>query len=166
MIYPRYVVKVYDLLRTFGSQLRFRAVVCDNRVICQRETKQRELSPGYRFQPDNLYDELAHSLFARFSRMADAYLLRIAKRGNKDRNKAIRTALENAKAISRNDSGHSRGGIDQWEVMITDPQRIICLQAADLLSLGASAILRATRHSQTGEVTREFTLPRCNVAAN
>ncbi len=63
--------------------------------------------------------------------MADSYLLRIAKRGNKDRNKAIRTALENAESEFETRFGVSRGGIDAWEVKITDPQQVICLQAAD-----------------------------------
>ncbi len=152
---PEVRVKVDDLLRTFRSQLRFRAVVCDKQVICQRETKLREQSTGYRVQPDNLHDELAQSLFSRISRMADAYLLRIAKRGNKDRNKAIRTALEKAESEFETRFGVSRGGIDAWEVEITDPQRIICLQAADYFLWAPPRFYEPRVHQQTAEVTRE-----------
>lgn len=87
--------------------------------------------------------------------MADAYLLRIAKRGNKDRNKAIRTALEHAESDFEKRFGVSRGGIDAWEVKITDPQRIICLQAADYFLWALQRFYEPRVHQQTGEVTRE-----------
>jgi hypothetical protein len=62
------------------------------------ESFKREASPGYRYDPDALYDELARSLLGKFSRMADGYHLMIAKRGNRDRNAALLGALEQAEA--------------------------------------------------------------------
>ena len=95
---PEVRVKVFDLLRSFGSDLHFRAVVCDKQAIHLREVALREQTPGYRYNPDHLYDELARSLIGKFTRMADGCRLWIAKRGNKDRNAALRTALEHAEA--------------------------------------------------------------------
>lgn len=43
---PEVRVKVFDLLRSFGSALRFRAVVCDKEVIREREIRRRELDPA------------------------------------------------------------------------------------------------------------------------
>ena len=109
---PEVRVKVFDLLRSFGSDLRFRAVVCDKEVIRIREVKKRKVSPGYRYDPDALYDELARSLLGKFSRMADGYHLMIAKRGNRDRNAALLGALEQAESDFAESFGFSRGGID------------------------------------------------------
>jgi len=109
---PEVRVKVFDLLRSFGSDLRFRAVVCDKEVIRIREVKKRKVSPGYRYNPDALYDELARSLLGKFSRMADGYHLMIAKRGNRDRNAALLGALEQAESDFAESFGFSRGGID------------------------------------------------------
>jgi hypothetical protein len=62
---PEVRVKVFDLLRSLGSSIRFRAVVCDKDAIRIREEKKRQASPGYRYNPDHLYDELARSLLGK-----------------------------------------------------------------------------------------------------
>lgn len=152
---PEVRVKVFDLLRSLGSSIRFRAVVCDKVVIRIREEKLREASPGYRYSPDHLYDELARSLLGKFSRMADGYRLRIAKRGNKDRNAALRTALENAEADFTQNFGFSRGGADAWQTVVTNPSETICLQAADYFLWALQRFYEPRVHPETGEVTHE-----------
>ncbi len=107
---PEVRVKVCDLLRSHGPAIRFRAVVCDKEAIRIREEAKREAAPGYRYDPDHLYDQLARSLFAKFSGVADRFHLRMAKRGSKDRNAALRTALEHAEADFALSFGFSRGG--------------------------------------------------------
>lgn len=153
---PEVRVKVFDLLRSFASEIHFRAVVCDKESIRKREVANREANPGYRFQPDNLYDELCRALLAKFSRMADRFLLRIAKRGNKERNKAISTALEHAEADFEQKFGVSRGGVDAWEIKITDPHQVICLQAVDYFLWALQRFYEPRIHQTTGEITREI----------
>lgn len=152
---PEVRVKVFDLLRSCGSALRFRAVVCDKEAIRAREEAKRAAAPGYRFNPDHLYDELARSLFAKFSRMADRFQLRIAKRGNKDRNAALRTALEHAEADFAQSFGFSRGGPDAWQTTVTNPKDTVCLQATDYFLWALQRFYEPRVHSETGEVTHE-----------
>jgi hypothetical protein len=152
---PEARVKVFDLLRSFGSDLRFRAVVCDKEAIRIREVKKREASPGYRYDPDALYDELARSLLGKFSRMADGYHLMIAKRGNRDRNAALLGALEQAEADFTESFGFSRGGIDAWQTVITNPRETICLQAADYFLWALQRFYEPRIHPETGEITHE-----------
>lgn len=152
---PEVRVKVFDLLRFLGSELRFRAVVCDKQSIHQREVALREQTPGYRYNPDHLYDELARSLLGKFSRMADGFRLWIAKRGNKDRNSALRTALEHAEADFTQSFGFSRGGADAWHTVITNPRETVCLQAADYFLWALQRFYEPRVHRETGEVTHE-----------
>lgn len=144
---PEVRVNVFDLLRSFDPTLRFRAVVCDKEVVRVREEKKREIFPGYRYNPDHLYDELARSLFGKFSHKADGYHLWIAKRGNKDRNAALRTALEHAEADFTQSFGFSRGGSDAWYTVVTNPRETICLQTTSSGRCNAS-------------MSRAFTLKR------
>lgn len=152
---PEVRVKVFDLIRSFGSDLRFRAVVCDKEAIRIREVKKREVSPGYRYDPDALYDELARSLLGKFSRMADGYHLMIAKRGKRDRNAALLGALEQAESDFAKSLGFSRGGIDAWQTVITNPRETICLQAADYFLWALQRFYEPRIHPETGEVTHE-----------
>lgn len=152
---PEVRVKVFDLLRSLGTSLRFRAVVCDKKVIRIREEKKREESPGYRYNPDHLYDELARSVLGKFSRMADGFRLWIAKRGSKDRNAALRTALEHAEADFAQNFDFSRGGADAWQMTVTNPRETVCLQAADYFLWALQRFYEPRKHPETGEVTHE-----------
>lgn len=152
---PEVRVKVFDLLRSLGSCIRFRAVVCDKEVIRVREQKRRDENPGYRFNPDHLYDELARSVLGKFSRMADGYRLWIAKRGNRDRNAALRTALEQAEADFAQSFGFSRGGANAWHTVVTNPRETVCLQAADYFLWALQRFYEPRVHPETGEVTHE-----------
>ena len=147
---PEVRVKVFDLLRSLGSSIRFRAVVCDKDIIRVRETLKREEYPGYRYNPDHLYDELARSLFGKFSRIADGYRLRIAKRGNRDRNAALRAALEHAESDFSQSFGFSRGGADAWHTVVTNPRETICLQAADYFLWALQRFYEPRTHPETG----------------
>ena len=152
---PEVRVKVFDLIRSFGPSLRFRAVVCDKDAIRIREEKKREATPCYRYSPDDLYDELARSVLGKFSRMADGYRLSIAKRGNRDRNAALLFALEHAEADFAQSFGFSRGGTAAWETVITNPRETICLQAADYFLWALQRFYEPRIHPETGEVTHE-----------
>lgn len=152
---PEVRVKVFDLLRTFGAGIRFRAVICDKDAIRIREEAKRTASPGYRYNPDHLYDELARFLFAKFSRIADSYRLLIAKRGNKDRNAALQTALVHAESDFAQSFGFSRGGVGAWQTTVTNPRATVCLQATDYFLWALQRFYEPRPHPETGEVTHE-----------
>jgi hypothetical protein len=153
---PEVRYRVFSLLRSMGSALRFHAVVCDKQALLQREMSQREQDPGYRYQPNALYDNLVRSLFAKFHRLADRYELCVAKRGKKDRNQAIAQALEHAERDFEARFGFSRGGKDVRRITISDPQTTVCLQATDYFLWAVQRFYELRRHSETGaELPRE-----------
>jgi len=152
---PEVRMKVFDLLRSFGKALRFRAVVCDKQVILAREQARRASEPAYRYNPDALYDELARALFGRFSRVADVYRLCVAKRGNKIRNAALRTALEQGERDFTDAFGFSRGGIEHWQVAITNSRETVCLQAADYFLWALQRFYEPRVNPETGKVIHE-----------
>jgi hypothetical protein len=129
--------------------------VCDKESIRVREEQKRAAAPDYRYKPDHLYDELARALLAKFSRMADGYRLWIAKRGNKDRNAALRTALEHAETDFADSFGFSRGGADSWQTTVTNPQETVCLQATDYFLWALQRFYEPRTHPDTGEVLHE-----------
>lgn len=126
---PEVRYKVFELLRKAGDGLRFYAVVKDKLVLIKEETAKREVSPGYRYNGDHLYDALVRSLFSKFHRIADEYKLSVAKRGKSDRNQAIKTALQHAEKDFETRFGFPRGG--SWDITISNPEVTVCLQAVD-----------------------------------
>ncbi|MBE2203536.1 MAG: DUF3800 domain-containing protein [Chthoniobacterales bacterium] len=152
---PEVRVKVFDLLRSFGSEIRFRAVICDKQIIRAREEARRSQQPGYRYNPDHLYDELARALFSKFSRMADVYQLWIAKRGNKERNAALLQAIDDAEGDFARSFGFSRGGVDRWKATITNPRVTVCLQATDYFLWALQRFYEPREHPTTKEVIHE-----------
>ena len=152
---PEVRVKVFDLLRSFGQALHFRAVVCDKHVILAREQARRTATPDYRYNPDALYDELARALFGRFARAAGKYDLRVAKRGNKTRNAALLTALDCAEQDFASTFGYSRGGAGNWHVTVTNPRETICLQAADYFLWALQRFYEPRNNPETGEIMHE-----------
>jgi hypothetical protein len=150
---PEVRIKVFDLLRSLGSAIRFRAVVCDKDAIRVREEAKREKMPGYRYKPDDLYDELARALFSRFSRMAECYCLQIAKRGTKDRNAALLTALDHAERDFAVAFGFARGGT--WETTVTNPRETVCLQAADYFLWALQRFYEPRPNQNSGEIIHE-----------
>ncbi len=152
---PEVRVKVFDLLRSFGPALHFRAVICDKESIRIREVSRHAAEATYLYKPDHLYDELARFLFAKFSRMADGYRLWIAKRGNKDRNAALRSALEQAEGDFTTSFGFSRGGADAWTTTVTNPRATVCLQAADYFLWALQRFYEPRIHPETCEETHE-----------
>ena len=152
---PEVRYRVFNLLRMAGSSLRFHAVVCDKQVLLENEMKKRVVNPRYRYQPDSIYDGLIRSLCAKFHRLATRYEICIAKRGARDRNQAIRTAIEHAEQDFEQSFGFSRGGGDAWDISISNPKETICLQAVDYFLWAVQRFYEVRRHPKTGEEIRE-----------
>lgn len=152
---PDVRVKVFDLLRSFGKDLRFHAVVCDKEAVMGDEAALRAANPKYRYNPDRLYDRLTRSLFGKFHQLADRYRVCIAKRGTKDRNAALRQALEHAENDFAESFGFSRGGMDVWELEISNPEQTVCLQAVDYFLWALQRFYEPREHPTTKVLLRE-----------
>lgn len=152
---PEVRLLVFRLLRELGKNLRFHAVVCDKRVLLQREIERRAQSPGYRYHPDSIYDDLFRSLFSKLHRFADRYELFVAKRGNKDRNQAIRSAIEEAGKAFERTYGFAHSALNDWDITISNPETTVCLQAVDYFLWAVQRFYEARIHPTTGEEIRE-----------
>ena len=121
--------EVFRLLAEQGPKIRFHVVIADKHAIARAEQIKRNADPKYRYRQDSLYDALTRELFSGLHRFADEHRLCVAKRGNKERNEAIRNALATADATFESRFGFRRKG--QWVVEVSDPTRQACLQATD-----------------------------------
>lgn len=128
---PEVRFSVFNLLRSFGSQLRFYAVVCDKLKILDTETAKREAQPGYCFNENSIYDFLMRELFGKFHRMADRYKVTVAKRGNSTRNEALTSALAAAEKDFEQKFGFRRSQADAWTITVLKSTEHACLQAVD-----------------------------------
>ncbi len=152
---PEVRYRVFNLLRAAGSALRFHAVVCDKQALLKLETARRAQDARYRYQPDAIYDGLIRSLCSKFHRLADRYEVCVAKRGAKDRNQAIRAAIEHAERDFEQKFGFSRGGGEAWDIIISNPKETACLQAVDYFLWVVQRFYEVRRHPTTGEEIRE-----------
>lgn len=143
--------RVLRLLAGQGKSLRFHAVVCDKRALAERERAHRAADPRYRFNPDHIYDGLIRQLFSKFHGIADRYEVCVSKRGQKDRNQAIRIALEHAEADFVKNFGFSRGKRDDWRITVSNPRAAVCLQAADYFLWALQRFFESRQNETTGE---------------
>lgn len=133
---PEVRYEVFKLLRAAGDDLRFHAVIYDKVALCQREIAKREKDASYRYRPDTIYDALMQSLFSKLHRIADKYEVCIARRGKRDRNQAIRSAIQAAEREFEQKFSFTRGNDDDWNIVISDPKQTVCLQAVDYFLWG------------------------------
>ena len=128
---PEVRFRVFDLLRQFGNQLRFYAVVCDKFKLLETEAAKRAAQARYRFRENSVYDSLMRELFGKFHRLADCYEVCVAKRGNSPRNEAIKAALAHAEADFERNFGFRRSQPEAWKITVQSSKDNPCLQAVD-----------------------------------
>lgn len=128
---PEVRYEVFKLLVAEGAALRFHGVVCDKQQVVQDVQRRNQTEPDYRYRHNELYDGLMRSLFGKFHRLADTYEVCIARRGQSDRNEALRTALDHAERDFANKFGFGRGDKDAWHIQVSTPRSDPCLQAVD-----------------------------------
>ncbi|NHZ72560.1 MAG: hypothetical protein GWP17_05715 [Aquificales bacterium] len=121
---PEVRYEVFKLLRKLENNLRFHAVIYDKEALLKREMAKRQKDPRYRYKQDAIYDALMESLFSKFHRLADKYEVYIARRGKKDRNHAIESAIKAAEREFEQKFSLSRGGDDAWNLVISDPKQL------------------------------------------
>lgn len=152
---PEVRYEVFKLLAAEGGALRFHAVVCDKARVLQDVLRRNELEPGYRYQHNELYDGLMRSLFGKFHRLADAYEVCVARRGQSDRNEAIRTAIDHAERDFAAKYGFGRGVRDDWQIRVSTPKNDSCLQAVDYFLWAVQRFFEPRIVKETGEAKRE-----------
>jgi hypothetical protein len=104
-------------------------VVRDKRQTLAYVRQRNEREPDYRYNENELYDSLVRHLFKRRFHQADHFEIVFARRGRSDRNKAIRTAIEQARTDFAQDMG-----IDckaTAKIVPAYPKDFASLQAAD-----------------------------------
>ncbi|RYD81530.1 MAG: hypothetical protein EOP84_10860 [Verrucomicrobiaceae bacterium] len=152
---PEVRYDVFRLLREEGSKLRFHAVIADKEVLSKQAMKRREAEPGFRYDPNSLYDALIRSLYGKFHRIADEYHVWIAKRGQRDRNEALLAALAHAESDFVSKFGFSRGPTDAWKLQVAQSKDVSCLQAVDYFLWALQRFYEPRTHPETGVTLRE-----------
>lgn len=152
---PEVRYQVFRLLQEQGDSLRFDAVIADKRVLVRQELARREVDPSARYDPNSLYDSLVRSLYGKFHRLAVEYHVWIAKRGQKDRNEALLTALGHAEGDFQASFGFARGNPEMWNLRISNPKSAPCLQAVDYFLWAVQRFYEPRRHPSTNETIRE-----------
>jgi len=119
--------EVYSLL--MRHEMRFFAVVRDKHRIVELVLEQNRRKPGYRYNPNQLYDRCVSRLFKERLHKDNGYTIQFAKRGNRDRTASLQKALEWARYNFRRSWGISSGA--PIEVVPTIPRESSGLQAVD-----------------------------------
>lgn len=124
---PEIRERVFRLLA--AAEVRFFAVVRDKRGIVVDVRNKNKQSPGYRYHPNRLYDEMVTRLFKNLLHKDSGYHVCFARRGSKDRTRALKGALEQARENFRRQ--WKIAGIAPIEVSACQSSEHPCLQAVD-----------------------------------
>ena len=152
---PEVRYEVFKLLVAEGPSLRFHAVVCDKEQVVLDVLRRNQAESDYRYQHNELYDGLMRSLFGKFHRLADVYEVCIARRGQSDRNEALRTALDHAERDFAAKYGFGRGGKDDWRIRVATPRTDACLQAVDYFLWAVQRFYEPRNDPETGQPKHE-----------
>jgi hypothetical protein len=133
--------EVYRLL--CGFNLRFYAVVRNKTALLDYVRQRNEREPGYRYRDDEVYDTLVEELFRRYHPVADQLNICFAKRGNRSRTQAFRTAIERAEARFESEYGTRRSA--EVSILASTPPESAGLQAVDY------CLWALQRHYERGE---------------
>ncbi|WP_338462181.1 DUF3800 domain-containing protein [Synechococcus elongatus IITB7] len=121
--------RVFQLIEKHQSQLKFFAVIRCKTALLQYIYERQRQSEDYRYRDNELYDYLVRRLFRDRLHTQEAYRIFFAKRGNSDRTKALKAALQGAIANLESAKGiRSTAAIEVQSVLSRDQP---CLQLAD-----------------------------------
>lgn len=133
--------EVYKLLCDFD--VRFYGVVRRKEALVAYVQQRNEREPAYRYRGDELYDTLVEELFRRYHPLTDQLNICFAKRGNKSRTHAFRTAIERAEARFEMEYGVRRSA--DVSILASTPPQSAGLQAVDY------CLWALQRHYERGE---------------
>ena len=95
--------RVFHLLAE--HDLHFSAVVRDKMRLVEQVQARNQAEPKYRYNENEIYDELISQLFKTAFHQADQFELVFASRGKKNRTAAFRAALQKAEQIYEQNFG-------------------------------------------------------------
>lgn len=126
-----------------NHDLRFYAAVRSKSALLDYVKQKNQLEAGYRYKGDELYDALVEEVFRRYHPFATELRIVFAKRGNKTRTQAFRTAIEQAEARFEREYGSRRS--DNIDIVANVPKEHTGLQAVDYF------LWALQRHYERGE---------------
>lgn len=112
-----------------GFDVRFYAVVRHKNALLDYVQQRNERDAAYRYRGDELYDTLVEEIFRRYHPFADQLNICFARRGNKSRTHAFRSAIERAEARFESDFGTRRSA--DVSIVASTPPQSAGLQAVD-----------------------------------
>ena len=133
--------EVFQLLAR--HELQFHAVVRDKLRVLDYVRSRNQVGGRYRYQPNELYDNLVARLFKNRLHLTPEVEVCFASRGKADRSAALRRALETAR--SRFEGKWQREVVSELTVRQAAAARDACLQAADYF------LWALQRHYEQGE---------------
>ncbi|SRR6266404_572921 len=119
--------RVFHLL--MEHDLRFSAVVRDKLQLIEQVQARNQAEPRYRYNENEIYDELVSELFKTAFHQADHFDLVFASRGKRNRTAALRAALSKAEQIYEQNFGAK--ATHTVNVVSSNPKQHVCLQAVD-----------------------------------
>lgn len=125
---PEVRMEVFKLLRSMPD-FRFFAVVADKQRVLEYVNQQNKRLSEYHYQPNELYDFLVRRLFKNILHKDSGYEITFATRGNSDRTKALRQALETAR--DRYNYQYKNSSVSAIKVKSAPASGETCLQAVD-----------------------------------
>jgi hypothetical protein len=123
--------------------LRFYAAVRSKSALLDYVKQRNQLESAYRYRGDELYDTMVEELFRRYHPFADELNIVFAKRGNKARTHAFRSAIERAEARFERDFDSRRS--DAINIIASTPPQSAGLQTVDYF------LWALQRHYERGE---------------
>jgi hypothetical protein len=118
---------VFDLL--LRHPVKFYAVVRDKHAVVGWVRRRNARETGYRFSPNDLYDQLVRRLFKDRLHKATDVRICFAMRGSSDRTAALRVAIQSARTRFTQTWGITSEAPIQ--VHASEPRSTACLQAVD-----------------------------------
>ena len=127
---PEVRKEVFRVLRA-QSDLQFFAMVRDKQSVLAEVQTRNSRDPGFRYNPNDLYDKMVSRLFRDHLHRPDECYITFAKRGSSDRSNALRKALEVAQ--SRAEKKFRLTSNTHVDVCEAKPSTTGALQAVDYL---------------------------------
>jgi Protein of unknown function (DUF3800) len=119
--------RVFHLL--LDHDVHFSAVVRDKQRLVEQVQGRNQAEPNYRYNENEIYDDMVSQLFKTGFHQADHFELVFASRGKKNRSAALRLALQKAEQIYEQNFGiKSKHTVN---VMNSSPVQHLGLQAVD-----------------------------------
>jgi len=124
---PEVCREVFQVISKYDIQ--FMSVVRNKTKVLEYVRSRRSRDSNYRYNPNELYDYMVRVLFKNLLHKDLEYSITFSKRGNQDRTKSLKTALDEAKTRFAKQWNIDNNSI--INVYPTTPKENVCLQVVD-----------------------------------